>query len=72
MKEEKPINLSLVCAGEITLSTHCHLILPPQLQKELRVTEAKVKQEGPAKATCNTGPVTPNLRSQPLLLHFEK
>lgn len=37
MKEEKPINLSPVCAGEITLSTRCHLILSPQLQKELRV-----------------------------------
>ena len=28
MKEDKPINLSLICAAEITLSTCCHLILP--------------------------------------------
>lgn len=70
MKQEKPINPSLICAAELTLSTRCHLILPPQLQKELKSSRSRGRAEGLAKATRSAGPGAPNLRSQPLLLQF--
>lgn len=71
MKKEKRINPSLICAAELTLSTRCHLILPPQLQRELKSSRSRGKA-GLAKATRSAGLVAPNLRSQPLLLQFRK